>query len=213
MKYYTIYKITNNINGKYYIGKHITNDPYDIYMGSGKAIRNAIKKYGKENFSKEILCLANTEEEMNLLEEKFVDYNDDMCYNMNVGGKGGWKYVNENQLSNTPEMLKRKSEKMKEYNVKNGKGRYSISAKNMHSDPDFKNKFSVIMSEVNKREDKRKDASDKIREKWKDVSFREKMSKRPHGSNSNTMKEKWKDPLFKQMMLDRRKKNEANKDN
>mgnify|MGYP003351799695 CR=1 FL=1 len=169
MKYYTIYKITNNINGKYYIGKHITNDPYDIYMGSGKAIRNAIKKYGKENFSKEILCLANTEEEMNLLEEKFVDYNDDMCYNMNVGGKGGWKYVNENQLSNTPEMLKRKSEKMKEfwteerkvqkskqmkeYNVKNGKRRYSISAKKMHSDPDFKNKFSVIMSEVNKRED------------------------------------------------------------
>jgi hypothetical protein len=229
MKYYTLYKITNNINGKYYIGKHITDEPYDNYMGSGKAIKNAIKKYGKENFSKEILCLADTEEDMNTLEEKFVNYNDNMCYNMTVGGKGGWHYVNANQLSNTPEMLKSKSEKMKkfwteerklhkseqmkEYNIKNGKDRYSVSAKKMHSDPTFKDKFSNIMTEVNNREDKRKDASEKIKTKWKEETFRERMSKRIHGSNSNTMKEKWKDPMFRQMMIDRRKKNEANKDN
>lgn len=229
MKYYTIYKITNNINSKYYIGKHITDDPYDNYMGSGRAIQNAIKKYGKENFSKEILCLAETEEEMNILEEKYVNYKDDMCYNMTVGGKGGWHYVNVNQLSNTPEAVKSKSEKMKqfwteerklhkseqmkEYNIKNGKDRYHISSKIMHSDPDFKQKFSDIMSEVNKREYKRKDASEKIRKKWQEPSFRERMSKRPHGSNSNTMKEKWKDPAFKQRMLDMRKKNETNKDN
>ena len=48
MKYFTIYQITNNINNKYYIGKHITDNPYDSYMGSGKAIIRAIKKYGKE---------------------------------------------------------------------------------------------------------------------------------------------------------------------
>ena len=36
--FYTIYKITNKINGKIYIGKHQTKDPYDLYYGSGKAI-------------------------------------------------------------------------------------------------------------------------------------------------------------------------------
>lgn len=40
---YTVYKVTNIKNGKYYVGVHKTNNPYDSYMGSGTAIRNAIK--------------------------------------------------------------------------------------------------------------------------------------------------------------------------
>jgi group I intron endonuclease len=48
-----IYKITNLINGKQYIGRDSKNNPN--YYGSGPAIKNAIKKYGKENFKKEII--------------------------------------------------------------------------------------------------------------------------------------------------------------
>ena len=51
-----IYKITNNINGKSYIGlKTKTVEESEDYYGSGKLINQAIDKYGKENFTKEIL--------------------------------------------------------------------------------------------------------------------------------------------------------------
>lgn len=62
--YYTVYKITNNINGKFYIGAHKSKKLVDSYMGSGSIIRRAISKYGKQNFTKEILFYAFTEEMM-----------------------------------------------------------------------------------------------------------------------------------------------------
>lgn len=54
-KHYLIYQITNNINGKIYIGKHETFKIDDNYFGSGIKIQAAIKKYGLENFTKTIL--------------------------------------------------------------------------------------------------------------------------------------------------------------
>lgn len=54
-----IYKITNLINGKSYIGKkkHKESDTplEESYMGSGRLIKEAIAKYGKDNFKKEII--------------------------------------------------------------------------------------------------------------------------------------------------------------
>lgn len=57
-----VYKITNLINGKCYIGKDKHNNPN--YLGSGRRINSAIKKYGKENFIKEILEYCNTYDEL-----------------------------------------------------------------------------------------------------------------------------------------------------
>ena len=95
-KRYFIYQITNNINGKIYIGKHETYDIDDNYFGSGKHLKNAQKKYGLENFTKTILFELQNEEEMNLLEKMVVNENflkRDDVYNLNEGGDGGWKYV------------------------------------------------------------------------------------------------------------------------
>ena len=96
-KYYLIYQITNNLNHKIYIGKHKTDCLDDDYFGSGKHLKRAQEKYGLENFTKTILFYLQNEDEMNLLEKmvvtkEFCDRDD--TYNLNVGGDGGWDYVN-----------------------------------------------------------------------------------------------------------------------
>jgi group I intron endonuclease len=70
-KYY-IYEVTNLVNGKTYIGQHITDNLEDGYLGSGKALKAAIKKYGRDNFRKEVLVFANGPASLNFLERCMV---------------------------------------------------------------------------------------------------------------------------------------------
>ena len=95
---YIVYKSTNLINERYYVGVHRTDDPNDSYMGSGPLIRKAIKKYGRENFKKEILYSYDDKEPAYDMEKEILEesLNDPLCYNLNPGGKGSWDYINEN---------------------------------------------------------------------------------------------------------------------
>lgn len=86
--FFTVYKVTNEINGKVYVGAHKTEDLNDGYMGSGKAIKRAIRKYGKESFEKKILAVFDNPQAMFALERLLVEIND-TSYNMNHGGLGG----------------------------------------------------------------------------------------------------------------------------
>ena len=88
----TIYKITNQINQKIYIGVHSTNDLDDSYMGSGTLIISAIKKYGLKNFKKETLFDFGTPDEayskeLDIVDESFISRKD--TYNLRCGGEGG----------------------------------------------------------------------------------------------------------------------------
>lgn len=110
--FYTIYKVTNLINNKIYIGKHQTKNPHDSYYGSGYMIAAAIEKYGKENFRKEFLFIFDNEKEMNekekeLITEEFVNRED--TYNLGVGGQGGPHFKNKKHSEETKKLLGAKS--------------------------------------------------------------------------------------------------------
>lgn len=92
-QYHFVYRTTNLVNNKYYIGKHSTYNLEDSYPGSGDLIKAAVRKYGQDNFSREILAFFDDEdaafdEERNLVGPEQVA--DPQCYNLVVGGKGGW---------------------------------------------------------------------------------------------------------------------------
>jgi hypothetical protein len=135
--YYFIYKTTNNINGKYYYGAHSTKNLNDGYLGSGVALKKAILKYGKENFIREVVEFCDGAEEMYLKEEKIVSehYKKEECYNINVGGKGGWNYVNSNGLSKGDNNPMRKYPELRVYlsefnkNLRTGNEKYANTAR------------------------------------------------------------------------------------
>ena len=100
-KYHYIYKTTNLINGKYYIGMHSTDNLNDGYIGSGKRLWYSINKYGKENFKCEILeflpdRVTLKEREKELVNEDVLK--DKMCLNIKIGGEGGNLGINGEHL-------------------------------------------------------------------------------------------------------------------
>lgn len=100
--YHFIYKITNLINEKYYIGMHSTDNLNDGYFGSGKYLRSSLKKYGKENFNVEILEFLNDRTELKKREREIVTsdiINEELCMNLKPGGEGGGGfYSKEHEL-------------------------------------------------------------------------------------------------------------------
>jgi len=114
VKKYTIYKTTNKINNKSYIGCHITVNPDDNYLGSGVLIKKAIQKYSKENFNKEVLYVAESiekmfEKEIELIKELQPEYN------LHEGGWGGFTnynlYKKDYTISSQTEAGKKKRSK------------------------------------------------------------------------------------------------------
>lgn len=94
-----IYKITNLINNKIYIGKSL--HPDENYFGSGLQITAAIEKYGRDNFRKDILenCTPDNLDEREIFWIEHLNARDtNIGYNISIGGTGGnhyWKSLDE----------------------------------------------------------------------------------------------------------------------
>ena len=96
-----VYKTTNLINGKIYIGISKKKSKNSLlYLGSGKALKRAVSKYGRKNFKKEIIE-ENDEfsyKDLQNLEKKYIkEYNstdNNIGYNISQGGDGNCNEVN-----------------------------------------------------------------------------------------------------------------------
>jgi hypothetical protein len=88
-KFHYVYITTNLVNGKQYAGDHSTDNLDDNYLGSGN-LKNAIKKYGKQNFKKEILEYFNERNEAFIAQEKYIKQFNTLSPNgYNISPKGG----------------------------------------------------------------------------------------------------------------------------
>lgn len=86
-----IYVTTNLVNGKKYLGQSsFKRKRKTFYFGSGKALKSAIKKYGKQNFIREEIFYAETKEELSDAEIFYINFfdcvNNSSWYNIAEGG-------------------------------------------------------------------------------------------------------------------------------
>ncbi|GJQ43922.1 MAG: hypothetical protein JETCAE03_34200 [Ignavibacteriaceae bacterium] len=122
-----IYKTTNIVNNKIYIG--FDTKDRDDYLGSGKLIKRAIKKYGIENFRKEILEKCQTKDELCEREKfwikKLNSYNP-VGYNIANGGEGGDTYTNNSNLNIIKNKLSKIAKTKTGNKNRNYKGTYNF---------------------------------------------------------------------------------------
>ena len=167
--FYTVYKTTNTVNGKYYIGMHQTNDLNDSYLGSGKILKQAIKKYGAENFSKEILYVFDNEQEMRDKEKELVVISED-TYNLCDGGKGGFGYLNRSGLSSRKGSAHSLDSKKKMSENRRGipvseQTKLKLSKNNGMKNADAKKKISNALTGKSKSEEHKRKIAEAIKRK------------------------------------------------
>jgi hypothetical protein len=92
-EFHFLYKTTNLVNGKYYVGMHSTSNLSDEYLGSGKRLWYSIRKHGRENHVREILEFFPDRKSLKEKEIEFVNaemLSDPLCMNLCFGGERGF---------------------------------------------------------------------------------------------------------------------------
>ena len=183
-KVHFIYVTENLINGKLYIGQHTCNYDKqftDGYLGSGRALKNAVKKYGAENFSRIILEYAESPEELNELEAKYVDeevINSKMFYNIKTGGIQNTVWNQEVRKRKSESMKKSTvSQSLKQHYIDHPEARVEISqrSKKMWESYEFREKFSESSKGIKHHisEEARISAKNKRKEWWESLTVEE----------------------------------------
>lgn len=148
-----IYITTNLINGKRYIGQKTFSFKrycyWKEYLGSRSGIKAAIKKYGKNNFTKEIVFIAFSKEELNKAEKQYINFFNAVksqdFYNFMDGGEGHHRtkevkntFTKEHkekisQALKNHAVSQETKEKIKRTKIKNGSNKHSEEWKQQHS--------------------------------------------------------------------------------
>lgn len=88
-----IYKTTNLVNNKIYIGQKRSSVFVESYLGSGKTLKKAIKKYGEDNFSVQLIEWCESKSCLDTQEsywiEQYSSTDKNIGYNIASGGQGG----------------------------------------------------------------------------------------------------------------------------
>lgn len=197
MQDYYIYETIYNVDGRNYIGqrhcpinKTLENDNY---LGSGKYIKSAINKYGKENFSKRILAICHSQDILDILEMYFISYYKSIEkaeFNIAPGGKGGegnWTFLSENEQWIIKEKISKAnkgktiSEKQRKQLSDKLKGRPS-KRRGIKISEELRLKLSIVNKKVFENAEIRKKIglavrnSEKFQKSRKDINFRKRMS-------------------------------------
>ncbi len=191
-----VYKITNIINNKVYIGQTIMTLEERFYFHCNPSKDNkmlicrSIKKYGKDNFIKEIIEYCETLEQSNIREEYWVNYydarNKKIGYNIRPGGGNSLK---------TEEFRKRISEGIKNSEKAKNKVIWNkgLTAEN-----------NVVLKEVADRRRYKKRSL--VTKKLMSIAKKGKTYEEIYGVNADIMKEKRKNIIvtdsFKDKMSD-----------
>lgn len=206
MRFDLIYKTTNLINEKIYVGRHVQYDTsaFDGYLGSGVLITRAIEKYGEENFVREIIenvthaDIVNEREIFWIAELSATDRN--IGYNIFPGGGGFTTDYMENMWRD-PEI--------REKIIKGLKRTWSIK--------EVKQRRSLIMKDSLNRPEYKEKCSKRSKEKWQESSYREKSllaflltwtKPEVKENHSKAMKEVWDSEEYRNKIREMRKRPE-----
>lgn len=160
-----IYKTKNKITKEVYIGQKKSNVFVESYYGSGKYIKENLKKYGKANFKVTMLAKADSREELNELEiryiKKYKDKNHKLCINQAYGGIGGntFEYATDTDKKDF-------KDKMTHINQKRCRSQ------------EFKNQTSKRMKKLYSNKSERVKQSERIRKAWSNQDLRSEQSKK-----------------------------------
>jgi len=224
-----IYRTTNNIDAKTYIGQHYwCNEGVDpTYFGSGTKIRNAINKHGKDNFSIELVeeCLSifdlNSREIYYIRKEKELGKGE---YNLRSGGFWGYTFDSE-ETKLKKSVASRAMWESEEYRGKHREAmervyqdpdylaRRSATSKATWEDPKYRERMREIYSSVECMQNR----SDKSKELWQDQRFRDnqikvRTSEEFRDNQSKKSKELWQTEEHKKNHDDGQKKRLADED-
>lgn len=153
-----VYLTTNLVNGKMYVGQHLS-EGFDVkYKGSGTAVNRAFKKYGWDNFKCEVICWCSTQTQLNEAEDNYIRLLNTMSpngYNLRGGGSKG---------KPCKESCKKMSEAQKKY-FKNEENRKKMSEtkKKYYESEEARKNMSEIKKKYFENEENRKKQSEALK--------------------------------------------------